>query len=71
MTRVLGLLSCSFSTFASNFLEVSHYIPKPGKGERYAQSNDVFVDHRGLIYLIDRIQGMDILRFTEEKRTDR
>ena len=51
--------------------DVGHYIPKPGKGERYAQSNDVFVDHRGFIYLIDRIQGMDILRFTEEKRTDR
>lgn len=44
--------------------EVGHYIPKPEKGERHAQSNDVFVDHRNLIYLIDRIQGLDILRFT-------
>ncbi len=42
--------------------EAGHYIPAPGPGARFAQSNDVFVDKRGLIYLIDRINGLDILR---------
>lgn len=42
--------------------EVGHYIPPPGRGARFAQSNDVFVDGRGLIYLIDRVNGLDILR---------
>jgi len=51
--------------------EAGHYIPKPGQGERWAQSNDVFVDDRGLIYLIDRIQGLDILRFTGKQETVR
>jgi hypothetical protein len=43
--------------------EVGHYIPIALKGEIFAQSNDVFVDHQGFIYLIDRINGLDILRF--------
>lgn len=42
--------------------EVGHYIPKPGQGARFAESNDVFVDERGLIFLIDRANGLDILR---------
>jgi hypothetical protein len=45
--------------------EAGHYIPRPVSGERYAQSNDLFVDERGFIYLIDRIRGLDILRFTK------
>lgn len=45
--------------------EVGHFIPRPGSGQRYAQSNDLFVDARGYIYLIDRIRGLDILRFTK------
>jgi hypothetical protein len=44
--------------------EVGHYVPDPGKGCGSAQSNDVFVDSRGLIYLIDRCHGLDILKFT-------
>jgi hypothetical protein len=44
--------------------EVGHYIPRSNPGERYAQSNDVFVEERGFIYLIDRVRGLDILRFT-------
>ena len=42
--------------------EAGHYIPPPGRGARFAESNDVFVDKRGLIYLIDRVNGLDILR---------
>jgi hypothetical protein len=51
--------------------EVGHYIPRQGRGEGYTQSNDVFLDQRDFIYLIDRDQGLDILRFTGEKRTVR
>jgi hypothetical protein len=44
--------------------EAGHYIPSPAKGESFAESNDVFVDKRGLICLVDRVGGLDILRFT-------
>jgi len=44
--------------------EVGHYVPSPIKGNQFAMSNDVFVDGRGLIYLIDRNDGLEILRFT-------
>lgn len=40
--------------------EVAHYIPEPGEGGP-AQSNDVDVDDNGLIYLLDRNNGIDIL----------
>jgi hypothetical protein len=42
--------------------EVGHYIPSPERGARFAESNDVFVDGRGIIYLIDRASGLDILQ---------
>ena len=40
--------------------EVAHFIPEPGAGGP-AQSNDVDVDDNGLIYLLDRNNGVDIL----------
>ncbi len=43
--------------------EVGHFIPEPVDGEPSPQSNDVEVDGRGLIYLIDRNVGFDILEF--------
>jgi hypothetical protein len=43
-------------------IEVARHVPpRPGGTP---QSNDVFVDARGLIYLIDRVNGLDILRFS-------
>jgi hypothetical protein len=48
--------------------EVGHYVPKAEKGDGFAQSNDVFVDHRGLIYLIDRNSGLNVLRYTGSKK---
>jgi len=42
--------------------EVGRYLPRPAAGKRPPMSNDVFVDKRGLIYLIDRDNGLDILR---------
>ena len=44
--------------------EVGHFIPEPVGGRPSPQSNDVDVDRRrGLIYLIDRDVGFDILEF--------
>jgi hypothetical protein len=45
-------------------LEVGYFIPPPGKGQKTPQSNDVFVDPQGLIYLMDRLNGLDILEYT-------
>lgn len=44
-------------------VEVAHYIPEPGKGGP-AQSNDVDVDENGVIYMLDRNNGVDILEMT-------
>lgn len=41
--------------------EVGWYIPEPASGQESPQSNDVFVDERGLVYLLDRNIGLDIL----------
>ena len=39
-------------------------MPAPGAGQKIVQSNDVFVDKaRGLVYLIDRLNGLDILEY--------
>jgi hypothetical protein len=43
---------------------IGHYVPAPIKGNQFTMSNDVFVDGRGLIYLIARNDGLEILRFT-------
>ena len=41
--------------------EVAHFIPEPTAGRNAPQSNDVMLDQRGLIYLVDRHVGFDIL----------
>jgi hypothetical protein len=41
--------------------EVAHYVPDLPQGSRRVSSNDVFVDGRGLIYLLDRVRGLHIL----------
>jgi hypothetical protein len=41
--------------------EVGHYKPDPPAGAARVSSNDVTIDSRGLIYLIDRQRGVDIL----------
>jgi hypothetical protein len=42
-------------------VEIGHFIPEPSGGETSPQSNDVEVDSRRLIYLLDRNRGLDIL----------
>jgi hypothetical protein len=44
--------------------EVGHFLPGPPEGERVS-SNDVTIDDRGLIYLVDRVRGVDIIETTE------
>jgi hypothetical protein len=44
--------------------EVGHFLPDPAPGEQRASSNDVTIDDRGLIYLVDRVRGVDIIEAT-------
>ena len=44
--------------------EVGYYEADPPEGFERASSNDVTIDARGLIYLIDRQRGVDILETT-------
>ena len=44
--------------------EVGYFIHVPGKDAPTVQSNDVFVDPRGRIYLLDRFAGLEILEYT-------
>ncbi len=41
--------------------EVAHYIPDPPAGGGRTSSNDVTVDERGLLYVIDRRRGLTVL----------
>ncbi|MBS9478950.1 RNA polymerase subunit sigma-70 [Ancylobacter radicis] len=44
-------------------VERAYFIPAPAPGHAAPQSNDVDVDERGIVYLLDRDRGLDILRF--------
>jgi hypothetical protein len=44
--------------------ELGHYIPEPADGRKAPQSNDVALDDNGLIYMVDRWVGFDILEFS-------
>ena len=44
--------------------EVGHFVPEPASGQAGPQTNDVDVDQRGIIYLVDRGPGFNILEFT-------
>jgi hypothetical protein len=43
--------------------EVGFFIPEPAGGRPAPQSNDVMLDQRGLIYVVDRHIGFDVLEF--------
>jgi hypothetical protein len=43
--------------------EVGHFIPEPASGQPAPQTNDVDVDARGLVYIVDRMVGFDVLQF--------
>jgi hypothetical protein len=44
--------------------EVGSFVPDPAPGADSASSNDVTIDDRGLIYLIDRVAGVSIIERT-------
>jgi hypothetical protein len=41
--------------------EIGYFIPEAASGADRPSSNDVTIDSRGLIYLVDRINGVDII----------
>lgn len=43
--------------------EVGFFIPEPPQGRPGPQTNDVALDHRGLIYIVDRGPSFDIVEF--------
>lgn len=47
----------------SSPVESGFYIPEPVAGNASPQSNDVDVDEQGLIYLLDRNNGVDIIEY--------
>lgn len=42
--------------------EAGHFVPDAAPGASVPSSNDVTIDDRGLIYLVDRVNGVDILQ---------
>jgi hypothetical protein len=44
--------------------EVGHFLPDAPAGAERSSSNDVTIDDRGIVYLIDRIRGVDIIETT-------
>ena len=48
----------------SSPVEVGHFIPKPGDGYDAPQTNDVAMDHRGLLYVTVKAKGFDVIEFT-------
>jgi hypothetical protein len=45
----------------SNPREIGYFIPDPAGGRPAPQTNDVFVNKDGLIYIVDRHVGFDVL----------
>lgn len=43
--------------------EAGYYVPPTPAGEAAPQTNDIFVDARGLVYAIDRNRGLSVLEF--------
>lgn len=40
---------------------IGYYVPEPGRGQKTVKSNDVYRADNGLLYLIDRLDGLEIL----------
>ena len=43
--------------------EIGYYVPNPGRGQKTVKSNDVYRVANGLLYLIDRLDGLEILEY--------
>jgi hypothetical protein len=44
--------------------EIAHFLPDAPTGQSRPSSNDVTIDDRGIIYLVDRVHGVDIIETT-------
>jgi hypothetical protein len=44
--------------------EIGYFIPVPGDRQMAPQTNDVEMDHRGLIYITDKAHGFDVIEFS-------
>lgn len=44
--------------------EIGYFIPQPGDRQMAPQTNDVEMDHRGLIYITDKAHGFDVIEFS-------
>jgi len=47
--------------------EIGHFIPEPVAGRAAPQSNDVALDQRGLIYMVDRHVGFDAAKLLDRQ----
>ncbi len=43
--------------------ERGYFIPKPGDGAAAPLTNDVFKDHRGLLWVTDKERGLDVIEY--------
>ena len=43
---------------------IAHFVPDLPPGSERVSSNDVTIDDRGLIYLLDRVRGLTIVERT-------
>jgi hypothetical protein len=41
--------------------EVGHWLAEPPPGQTSPQANDVDIDDRGLVYVLDRNRGLEVL----------
>ena len=62
LSNVIGLSLRTFAYEAPR--EAGWFIPEPAAGKPAPQTNDVDVDERGLVYIVDRYTGFDILEFS-------
>jgi hypothetical protein len=47
----------------ANPKERGYFIPKPGDGVAAPLTNDVFKDHRGLLWVTDKERGLDVIEY--------
>lgn len=47
----------------ANPKEQGYFIPKPGDGVPAPLTNDVFKDHRGLLWVTDKERGLDVIEY--------
>lgn len=48
--------------------EAGYYVPPAPDGQAVPQTNDIYVDGRGLVFAIDRYRGLSILEFAPQHR---